>query len=229
MNITLTPQLRAYVEEQVKSGRFESPNDAINDAVRLLQQKEKIGAQIAPSRVQYDELGGMADSDIMALAFIVMMEAAKSAREDLKAIMDGVKAINNAKQAWREVISQVGRDVAENPCYRAEARPLKFSSNGVGSEAAYHRLKLPHLDPDAEGGVRFVATDVHKGKIVDPCVLAALYDELKGKLDSMSETGEMESLRLPMAMDRMSKMMSTLSNLLKKQSDTAQSIIDNLK
>ena len=38
--------------------------------------------------------GGVAppdDGDIMALAFIVMKEAAKSAREDLKAIMDDVK------------------------------------------------------------------------------------------------------------------------------------------
>ena len=45
----------------------------------------------------------------------------------------------------------------------------------------------------------------------------------------MSEMGEMESLRLQMAMDRMSKMMSTLSNLLKKISDTSTSITQNLK
>jgi hypothetical protein len=45
----------------------------------------------------------------------------------------------------------------------------------------------------------------------------------------MSEMGEMESLRLQMGMDRLSKMMSTLSNILKKISDTANSIIQNLK
>jgi hypothetical protein len=48
-------------------------------------------------------------------------------------------------------------------------------------------------------------------------------------LDSMSEMGEMESLRLQMAMDRMSKMMSTLSNLLKKASETSTAITQNLK
>jgi hypothetical protein len=53
--------------------------------------------------------------------------------------------------------------------------------------------------------------------------------DAKAKLDSMSEMGEMESLRLQMAMDRLSKLMSTLSNLLKKTSDTAQSITQNLK
>ncbi len=54
-------------------------------------------------------------------------------------------------------------------------------------------------------------------------------DEMKQDLDSMSELGEMESLRLQMAMDRMSKMMSTLSNLLKKLSCTACQITQNLK
>jgi len=54
-------------------------------------------------------------------------------------------------------------------------------------------------------------------------------DQIKNDLDSMSEMGETESLRLQMAMDRMSKMMSTLSNLLKKISDTSQSITQNIK
>lgn len=54
-------------------------------------------------------------------------------------------------------------------------------------------------------------------------------DQMKGDLDSMSEMGEMQSLRLQMTMDRMSKMMSTLSNLLKKISDTQSSIVQNMK
>lgn len=59
--------------------------------------------------------------------------------------------------------------------------------------------------------------------------LAKAIDTLKNDLDSLSELGEMESLRLQMAMDRMSKMMSTLSNLLKKISDTSSQITQNLK
>jgi hypothetical protein len=47
--------------------------------------------------------------------------------------------------------------------------------------------------------------------------------------DSMSEMGEMEALRLQMAMDRLSKLMSTLSNLLKKASETASGITQNIK
>lgn len=48
-------------------------------------------------------------------------------------------------------------------------------------------------------------------------------------LDALSELSSTESLRLQMAMDRLSKMMSTLSNLLKKISDTASAITQNLK
>lgn len=59
--------------------------------------------------------------------------------------------------------------------------------------------------------------------------LDASIDKVKSDLDSLSEMGEMESLRLQMAMDRMSKMMSTLSNMLKKVSDTQSAIIQNIK
>jgi chromosome segregation ATPase len=54
-------------------------------------------------------------------------------------------------------------------------------------------------------------------------------DEVKAELDSLSELGETESLRLQMAMDRMSKLMSTLSNILKKISETSGQITQNLK
>jgi len=59
--------------------------------------------------------------------------------------------------------------------------------------------------------------------------LESAIDDVKSELDALSEMGEMESLRLQMAMDRVSKLSSTLSNLLKKASDTSQQITQNLK
>lgn len=53
--------------------------------------------------------------------------------------------------------------------------------------------------------------------------------EAESAADSMSEMGEMDQLRLQMLMDRRSKAMETLSNLMKKQSDTASTITSNLK
>jgi hypothetical protein len=48
-------------------------------------------------------------------------------------------------------------------------------------------------------------------------------------LNDLNDRGGMESLRLQMAMDRLSKLMSTLSNVLKKANESAQTITDNIK
>jgi hypothetical protein len=53
--------------------------------------------------------------------------------------------------------------------------------------------------------------------------------DIKIGLDSKSEMGETESLRLQQAMDRLNKMQATLSNILKSISDTSNAITNNLK
>ena len=53
-------------------------------------------------------LGSLPDGDIEALSFLVLMEASKSAQEDLKAIMAPVKSINQAKDQLRTVLGQLG-------------------------------------------------------------------------------------------------------------------------
>ena len=59
--------------------------------------------------------------------------------------------------------------------------------------------------------------------------LLAVPDELKGKLDGMNEMSEMTSLRLQMMMERRSKFISTLNNIMKKISTTQESLVQNLK
>ena len=49
----------------------------------------------------YAVLGNMNGADIEALCFLVLMEASKSAQEDLKAIMSGVKSVNESKSRSR--------------------------------------------------------------------------------------------------------------------------------
>jgi len=53
--------------------------------------------------------------DVEALCFLVLMEAARSSQEDLKSIMDGVKAINKEKEGWRSVenvVNNLAADIA---------------------------------------------------------------------------------------------------------------------
>jgi hypothetical protein len=56
----------------------------------------------------YAVLGSLNGDDIMALAFLVVMEAAKSARGDLKDIMKGVKEINDERSATRGMLEYFG-------------------------------------------------------------------------------------------------------------------------
>jgi hypothetical protein len=176
-------------------------------------------------------LGAMlgADSDINALVFVTLMDAAKSAQDDLKAIMAGVKAINAAKQRLRELQCKINRDAAAAAVAEAEGKGIAFSSAGLGGARAYQRVEIPIPDPHSPDGVQLAVVSLVDRKVTSKAQLSAALETIRNGLDSMSEMGEMESLRLQMAMDRYSKMMTTLSNLLKKISDTEQSIVDNLK
>lgn len=233
MNIALSPALRRFVDRQVNDGRYLDAADVVREAVRRME---------LTSGTAHPSLGGMGDADIMPLAFIVMMEAAKSAREDLKAIMDGVKAINKEKEGWRAVansinslaaagackpddfaVSQMGPAIPRGPVSRLKGKPA--------GAATLYRNVLHFNAPDSNGGTvvgGFVVQGTQGGMVTRKDVDNAK-ETVKNKLDSLSEMGEMESLRLQMAMDRMSKMMSTLSNILKKASETSQGITQNIK
>jgi hypothetical protein len=59
--------------------------------------------------------------------------------------------------------------------------------------------------------------------------LKAIQQDLSGDLNSMNEMSEMTSMALQMAMDRRSKFLEALSNVLKSFNDTQQQIVANMK
>lgn len=65
--------------------------------------------------------------------------------------------------------------------------------------------------------------------VVSKVELDKILNELGRKKDAIGEMTEMESLQLQSAMDRISRMMSTLSNLMKKLNDTQNGILKNIK
>lgn len=40
MNVSLTPELEAFVEQTVKSGRYGTASEAVREGLRLLQERE---------------------------------------------------------------------------------------------------------------------------------------------------------------------------------------------
>ncbi len=131
------------------------------------------------------------EADIEQMAFVVMMDAVKSANQDLKMIMDEVKAMTAAKGALRNLLSKVRRDVAANAGQKDKVPALDFSA-GMGSEDAYHHAQLPVPDPDAKHNLRLVHTDLYNGQIGTVAQLRSVQDDLQGQLDSMSEMSEID-------------------------------------
>ncbi len=48
MNVSLTPELEQFVQTRVRSGRYNSASEVIREAVRLLEEQERVrAAQLA--------------------------------------------------------------------------------------------------------------------------------------------------------------------------------------
>jgi hypothetical protein len=67
----------------------------------------------------------LSDCDISALAFIVMMDAAESARQDLQSTMQGVSAINAQKEALRK---ELGKAAANKVRVQKVYTPVSIAS-----------------------------------------------------------------------------------------------------
>jgi len=120
---------------------------------------------------------------------------------------------------------QMGSTIPQGPASSLQGKPV--GAGTLDRDALFFNM------PDSNGasvtgGFSVQGTGPQGGMVTKKDIDRAK-EIVKDRLDSMSEMGEMESLRLQMAMDRMSKMMSTLSNLLKKISDTASDITQNIK
>jgi hypothetical protein len=97
-----TPATLAWVHERgVALGKSGAPVD--------------VGALRTSAQTNWAVLGTMQGADIEAICFLVLMEASKSAQEDLKAIMDGVKGINQSKQQQRAILSAGKSSIAASP------------------------------------------------------------------------------------------------------------------
>jgi len=55
MNVSLTPELERFVEEKVHSGRYTSASEVVREALRLLEEHEKVrAAQLTEFREETD-------------------------------------------------------------------------------------------------------------------------------------------------------------------------------
>ncbi|MFZ4058499.1 MAG: hypothetical protein ACOYKE_10180 [Ferruginibacter sp.] len=205
---TMNRQHVAWIQQTAQSLKS-TPID--ESAYRVLAQKHAA------------QFGITNESDIMALVFFVMMEQAKSNEQELKDLMNQMEENRKNKEKLRET----SRALKEMKSRQANITKQMLDSIRIttNKNALRNTRVVQQKNVQLSSGVRRNQTIVK----ATPEQVQQLEDELKSKLDSLNDMGELEQLRLQQYMDRRSKALETLSNILKKISDTQDNIIGNLK
>ena len=225
MNITLSPALKRFVEAKTAGGRYADASEVVRDALRLMAARDQLDGT---SALEPLAKAGQGEASLEYLIANAMRLLAADAEADLKEMLAHLKALQAAKKALRDLIQRIQRDRLANELRREYDARLDCTQ-GLGSERAYHRVRLPVLDPDAAGGLRWAATDLAGEKLTRVEQLDCIVAELEGKLDSLSDLSEMAAIKMQMLMDRRSKFMEMLSNMMKKISETQAALVGNLK
>jgi hypothetical protein len=167
-----------------------------------VNEKKLSEADVMTRAKSYGALGNMNTQDIEAIAFLVLMQASKSAQEDLKAIMANVKSINEQKAKLRNAMNKI------NSSRSISNVQLDSFSLVINQAKALQKRNNPDTVK--------LARPASVTRTVTKKEIDATVEKIKSSLDSMSEMGEMESLRLQSAMDRKSKAMRTCLTFSKR-------------
>jgi hypothetical protein len=192
----------------------------INEQALKLRQGATDANAVSSSLDTIFSAAGIAGMDVAEAAFIVMMMATKDMDSDIKDIMEEVKTFTSAKQKLRDLTTRVNQDVAKNGRKKdtdACAPPACGGYQAVMIEISPVLKRVRTRTP-------FVPRET-----VNIGQLRNLANDLKNDLDSLDEMSEITLQRLNLTMDRRSKFISTLSNIMKKISTTQDTIIQNLK
>lgn len=195
----LSPGLRSWVATQARA-TLDSGADPDPDLI----------SHDAQVRLAGQDFSG---ADIEALVQLVMMECARQADADLREAMAQMRAANERKAAMRET-AKAQREAAQSASTSARAE--------LASPAASAICVDPPCQPHA-------VLAQPRPELANVGAAAGQSPPPAADSDSLSEASEIMSLRLQMYMDRRSKALEALSNLMKKQSDTSSTIISNLK
>ena len=183
--------------------------------------------------VQYN----LNDGDIEALVSLVMIQAAKDAEQDLKITLEEMKKTNGEKQKIREAQENMekNKNSITRPMldsFRAIVSPrinttAVIQNNNIAVKQTNRTQTIQPVNKTNTESIKRINTSENISASATD--IKQVKDDLKTKLDSMNEMSEMTSLRLQMMMDRRSKFISTLSNIMKKISQTQDTIVQNLK
>jgi hypothetical protein len=190
---------------------------------------------------------GLSGMDASEAAFLVLAMATKDMDDDLRMIMAEIKATNAAKQKLRDQIKDLDKWISEamgksgNASEPSDIDKTRISGKPPATAsrtqpARTRSLRSASLEKASSPVIRFEYVKAPtipplppKSSDVSVSSLKSLLDELRGQLDGLNELSEMTSLRLQTTMDRRSKFISTLSQMMKKTSTAQDILVQNIK
>jgi len=110
------------------------------------------------------------------------------------------------------------------PLYQARTRGVRHPQFEYQQALSAAKWAVPGSTAGEHDAMAFYLVAIAGMAELDPKVGA-----LRDSRDRLSELSEEQQLRMQMAMDRLAKTTSTLNNIMKKMSTTAEGIIQNLK
>jgi hypothetical protein len=158
--------------------------------------------------------------DINALVAIVMMQTLNDSEKDLQNMMSQMQNISDAKKKLRDLLSQTQLEIKSNEtldakamCQTALCKSLPSTLGEISNATANLRKPLRIFIP-----AKLTYAD-----------LRTVPAQLQSALDSLNDISQEQQLQIQMLMDRRSKLIETLSNIMKTMSDSSSSIIQNIK
>lgn len=158
--------------------------------------------------------------DINALVAIVMMQTLNDSEKDLQNMMSQTQKITDAKQKLRDLLTQT---------------QLEIKSNSTLDAKALCQTALCKSLPSSIGEISNATANLQKPvRIFIPAKptfadLRTLPGQLQSNLDSLNDISQAQQMKLQMLMDQRSKLIETMSNLMKTMGDTSSAIIQNIK
>ena len=221
-----------------KMGRTLAPDVAAGTGFPSLrgQAEREVAASFA----------GLSRTDVSEAAFIVLSMATKDMDDDIRMIMAEIKATSAAKQKLRDLIKELNSWISQEMSKHPGSEDIdneKVEKPGTTAGAARPAVKamappLRRITLETK-----VSPMIHLEYVKTPVIpplpprnsglpvsgLESLLDDIKGKLDGLNEMSEMTSLRLQITMERRSKIIQTLSNIMKKIGTTQETLVQNIK
>lgn len=207
----MQPSAKAWVEQQARS---ESLKPTSPDA-------PSIEAAVYNRFPALNTRGSAVKAgDINALVAIVMMQTLNDSEKDLQNVMSQTEAITKAKQQLRDLLSQTQLEIKSNETLDAKAMCQTALCKSLPSTLG----EISNATANVQKPVRISIPA--KPTFAD---LRTVPGQIQSNLDSLNDISQAQQMKIQMLMDQRSKLIETMSNIMKSISDTNSTIIQNIK